>query len=214
MPEGFDFFDVPESQPSPELQLRMEVEKKIGEMGSLVSAQPLLKPAGISLLKQPGVTYYRHKRAWMIEVDADTEQEAKRKGQRVQQNLVGKRSLSSSDPYLHQLPLYVIFNTGWVVLEGIPERVKEHGTSLPDLKRDILRRGKGFFGASGVSLGGREGAYTLTLRPALKEHRGKFGPGSFRAETLEELSQKLDQAIEQVEKILASRVAGRWLDRK
>jgi hypothetical protein len=205
--DEFNFFpDAKPYVPQGADKYRIEVERKLGGHPEALAAPGLLKPAGASLVAENRLYYWRNK-AWLIQVDAKGKNEAAAKGKRVQKNLAGKRSLRASDPYLHHIPLYVVFNEGWVALPGIPEKAKKDGPSLADLKFDIVRTSKDFFGSRSSSLSGKAGAYTLNIAPAKREHKGVFRP--FRISgSLPEIQVKLDEAIEKVQAATSGKRGG------
>jgi SAM-dependent methyltransferase len=105
------FGDVEEPQ---ELPVGWDVESNLHEYPSMQS--DLLKPtAGI----EPQAAFlFTKARAWMVKTDAAGPKEAEKIGRRARRNLIGKRSLNASQPYLHALDLYVAYPGGHVLLAG------------------------------------------------------------------------------------------------
>ena len=209
LPKGFEGFDVGDIEVSNHTKYLREVETRAGGMSQVFDATRFVKPPAVALIKSDdggrAIRYWSRK-AWAITVDADSDGEARKLGEKVQKNLTSKKSMTASDPYLHQLTLYVIHNKGWVLLDGIPETVKvKTGPNLSDLKRSLVYKAEEYFGSNGATLGGKEGRYTLVLKPALAKHRGLFGESAVVAPTIPELETKLDAAIQKVESLLASR---------
>lgn len=186
----FDFFD---GSDKPEIDPLAEARASMGAQPYLIPAESVLSPQGLRITG-PGVYWSQGGRKWMIQTGARSEAEAKTLGLKVQKNLKSKGSLSASDPFLHHMPLLVVWSEGWVELPGIPE--KKRDTEVRDTKYVLTKKGLDFFGSRGFSLGGRKGAYTMTIKPVLKEHKGKFSTTTVRAATLEDLEKKLDQAIQ------------------
>ena len=85
-----------------------------------------------------------------------------------------------------------------------PRSVSDRAACLlaQDQEDGILYKAKSFFGSARAKLVGHAGAYLLELKPATRELRGKFQGGKLRAETLEEMSSKLDQVIAEVTKLI------------
>lgn len=176
-----------------------DVRRELGEEPTMLDASRLVTPPGLRGVDEPAAVYYfQRARAWMLKTS--DEGAARRVAAQAHKKLVGKRSLTASDPFLHHMPLYVAYPGGYVKAAGLPEKKRE--TSKADAKHRILRKGKDTFGARGVKLTGSEGAYRLEIRPARKEFRGKFGATAVTAPTLDEIEKKLDGAIEKVEALL------------
>jgi len=174
----------------------MSASRVLTELAEALDASRLVKPSGLREVDGGVIFYYRKSRAWAIDSQAQDEDAARRAGERVQRNLVGKKSLISSDPYLHHLTLYVAYPGGVVEIAGEPEKGRDTGKS--DAKHKISYRGQSAFGKKGFALEGRDGDYKITIRPYLKEHRGKFAVSTFRAATLDEISAALDRVIEKL----------------
>lgn len=205
--EEFGFFPV-EDRPAltPRTLATEQVRGLFGVLGGLHSPSEYLKPAGIEALSiERGVVLYLDwpDPAWQIEVDASSPERAVILGRRVLRNLIGVRSLGNAY-HLHHWPLFVIYDTGYVRLEGPPKREKASGPTVSGRKRALASKARAFFGRRGASLTGSEGAgYRLALRPALKRMQGVFGEGAITG-TLDELDAKLDGAIAQVKQRLGS----------
>lgn len=191
--DAFDLFGVEESASSP----MHDVENLLGEMPQTLAAQRLVKDEGLRGV-DPAVKHFFKSKAWAITTHARSAEEAAKIGKRVQSKLVSKRSLSASDPYMHDLDLYVVYDGGFVKLENEPKVEKVKAPGKRDVRDDILRKGKSVLGESGFKIGGREGAYHMRLIPALKKFKGKFSETSVSASTLEELDAKLDTVIEKL----------------
>lgn len=176
---------------------RDSVRQELREEPSLLDATRLLAPAIVQDIEPKGVYYFPRNRAWMLQTD---EHSAERVARRAHGGLVGKKSLTAADPYLHHLTLYVAHPGGYIKVEGPPEKARD--TEKSDKKYKILSKGKHTFGSQGIKLSGSEGSYTLEILPALKEFRGKFRAAKFTAPTLDEIEQKLDEAIDKVSVLL------------
>jgi hypothetical protein len=171
------------------------------EEPSLLDATKLVKPAGLRVIGREVISYFRRNKAWLFETHEASKSSAERAGKVAQANLISKTILTASDPYLHQLDLYVTYQDGWVKLEGILEKPKN--TEKADLKHKILLAGKAVFGERGIKISGGEGNYTLELLPVRKELRGKVRPAKVSAETLEGIQELLDKAIKGVSPLTA-----------
>lgn len=165
----------------------------------LLDPTPFLKRPE-RLLSGTGIEWFNRTKLWMVRVDADTAEEAEAMGRKLQRELASKRSLTAADPYLHHVPLVVLYGDDQSVeLPGLEESARRpKAPGKADLRRSITDRGKAFFGNKGFTLSGAEGRYHLTFRPALKKFRGVFSETSTSAKTLEEAAEKLDQAIEKL----------------
>ena len=92
------------------------VEELLGEPAGMHS--DLLKPTD-GLEPQAAFTF-RFARAWMVKTDASGPEEAAKIGRRARRNLIGKRSLTAAQPYLHDRDLYVAYPGGYVHLPASP----------------------------------------------------------------------------------------------
>lgn len=97
---------------------RAQVSQHVGENPEMLDARGLIKPAGLAKLSYQAVFYFRKKKAWMVLADVVTKREAERLGKQVQKNLISKRHLGASEPYLYHIPLFVAFSGGHVELKG------------------------------------------------------------------------------------------------
>ena len=203
--EGFDFFDTLQDHPvDPDQQILDQVGQHLRGHAETLSASTFLAPAGQHLLASPRLTYW-NRQAWSVQVKATDKATAQRQGLSLQRNLLAKKGLHSSVPYLHELPLFVRFQDGWVKLEGLApkEKAAPSGPSLNDQKHQISQQGELVFGAGSIRITGGDGAYRLTITPKLKIHQGVFRETSVAAPTLAELGQKLAQAIQKIQALLA-----------
>jgi hypothetical protein len=176
-----------------------DVRLELGEEPYILDASRLLAPAVLKNMEQPPAVYhFVRNQVWVLKtVDERT---AALVAAKAHKGLIGKRSLTASDPFFHHKTLYVAYPGGHIKVEGPPEKARE--TKKADLKHHILRKAKGTFGARGAKLSGAEGAYAIQVLPVRKEFRGKFSAALFRAPTLEGIEQKLDEAIEKVQVFL------------
>lgn len=209
----FDWFDDDDTPartpatPSPAAEARHAVIRRVGEEPSDVSAERYIRPAGLRGV-QPHLGWFIRKRAWMLETDASSESDARAIGHRAQKNLVPKKALTSSDPYLIHMPLYVTWKGGFVEIEGEPDLPRN--VDKLNAKHQIIVLAKRYFGALGVRLEGREGAYVLKLTPRLKalQERG-LRPIKLQAETLEGILSQLKDTLTGMG--LAEKIAARFL---
>lgn len=176
-----------------------ELDTEVGELGGLIAADPLLDPNFVAKLSMPGIRYYQKARVWALQ--APSEEQAQKIAEGAHRALVSRRNVSSSDPLLHDLRVYVGYPGGYFVADP-PVKEKRPKPTLAEDKRLFLLRAKEFFGESGVKLTGSEGDYRMMISPALKAHRGLFRPSIVRAATLEELGRMLDTAIAKVSAML------------
>lgn len=188
----FEFFP-PGPDSDKVVPIGLDVEKLLGETPMSLAAERLLTPAGLRGVLQGTVFFFRKKQSWMLRTP--DEQTARQVARRAHKNLVGKRSLTASDPFLHHLTLYVAYPGGYVKVDGPPEKARD--SEKLDAKYRITQKGKETFGARGVSLSGSEGKYMLVLTPTVKSLRGSKRV-QLLAPTLEELEQKLDDVIEDI----------------
>jgi hypothetical protein len=181
------------------MSLLHELAAQLGEYHELFSAERYLKPAGLRLLSPPGMMlyYFRKSRSWAVEVPVATEAEAERLAVRIRGQLVGKRSLTASDPFLHDRPLFVIYQHGIVRNEA--EAPAPRGPSAADQKHKLLYRAKDVFGERGAQLTGGAGDYRLRISPAKREWKGIFSPSTVQAATLDELAERLEEVIAKAE---------------
>jgi hypothetical protein len=202
LPEGFEGFERPEPAArgaNPLLQL----SEQLHDYAETRDASRLLKPAALALIDQrQGISHFRKAHAWAVHAPVASLREAERVARSVQSALVAKRSLDSSDPFLHHQTLYVNYTGGIVELAAEPEA--ERDTSKPDLKHALLYHAKSIFGERGAALAGSDGDYRLAVAPALKKHRGVFKQTLLRAPTLEGLRAELDAFVAQVDPESAS----------
>lgn len=81
---------------------------------SIIDATRLLKPEGLALLaKGPAIHYFRKRgapTAWAV--DVGSVKDADRVGKKIFKSLVSKRALTAADPFMHDLPLYVVHSGG------------------------------------------------------------------------------------------------------
>lgn len=121
---SFDQSDIPdfntnedEYTPDPSYVAKLGISKILG--GGLDEARLLssyVKPAGSHGI-DPRISYWKNK-GWAVVTQAPSKSEAIRLGRQVQNNLVAPSKLHYSDPYVHTLPLFVIYDGGeWVRIE-------------------------------------------------------------------------------------------------
>jgi hypothetical protein len=100
-----------------------DVEKELGEYPSMLDASRLLKPTVLRDVEQPPAVYFFQRGyAWMLKTHDQAS--AEKVARRAHKNLVGKRSLVASDPYLHHRKLFVAYPGGYVTHPGLPEKVR------------------------------------------------------------------------------------------
>lgn len=195
--DGFDGFgneDIPAVNDAYEAVL--SITKALG--GGLNQTVPLstyVKPSGTSGLENHA-SLWRNK-GWAIFTKAKNKAEAFRIGSRVQANLVAPSNLTSSDPYVHTLPLFVIYEGGeWVKLDPLEKKKKEpKGPSVSELKAEIVQKVEDLFGPKSARIVGSEGRYKIQISPTEPKAKKLFSPTSASAETLEALTAKVDAAI-------------------
>lgn len=179
-------------------RLAFDLRDQLHEEHSMFDASRYLKGPTLAAIEPKAVFYYQRHQAWELRVkDADT---AVKIAARAHKDLVSKTKLTAADQHFHHRKLYVSYPDGVVEHDGLPEA--KRNTEKADLKYKILLKGEETFGKRGVKLTGAEGAYKLAILPVRKELRGKFSGGAFSAATLQELDQKLDDAIGKVQHLL------------
>lgn len=170
-------------------EARLAIEKALGEMGSLLDATRLLKPAGLKLIGEPRIVFFQRARAWSVDLRSVSD------APKLFASLVSKRALTASDPYLHDMPLYVPTKDGFVVVTPAEKASKApKAPNKNDEKDALIRHVEAFFGLNSARIIGRDGDYNLALKP-VGRFRGVFGATSFSAPTLSELGVKMDAAI-------------------
>ena len=205
LPHGFEGFDT--ERPgvvSPVEEAIREIRGKVGGLDEALSSHRLLKSPGISLLADPVIRYW-DRRAWLVISKAPNVSGARAVGVKVQKNLKGKKTLSAADPYLHQLPLYVVAQDGkWVKIDPIPEKVKvKTGPDLNDQKRAVISKGEDYFGPGSIRItGGGSRGYTLAVTPKKPEHKKLFRMQTVKGSSLDDLSSRLDEAIGKIDQFL------------
>jgi hypothetical protein len=119
-------------------------------------------------------------------------------GKRVQANLIAPSKLNYSTPYVHTLPLFVVYNGGHVRFEPVEKKSAPKGPMLSDQKDAIVRKANAFFGLKSAQITGSEGKYKLSLTPTDSKIKGVFRSSSVSADTLKEIETQLDLAIGKV----------------
>lgn len=102
---GFDLFEDQDDEPAPAPKPIDLLDKSLGTAPVNHPAERLLKPEGIVLLARPMVSHYVSARSWAVEVKPGTD--LQKAGKKLFASLIGKRSLAVSDPFLHDMTLYV-----------------------------------------------------------------------------------------------------------
>ena len=107
---GFKSFDSSEiDEPTPKADPKDSISKELG------SGPPQAMPLSVYL--RPGsstqginrLIWYWERKGWAVETTARNEVEAIRLGQKLQKSLLPPTKVSASDPYVHNLPLFVIY---------------------------------------------------------------------------------------------------------
>jgi len=112
---GFDLFDTPVTPPTPEVSKSNNLAAKLGETPMLIASEKVLKPAVLPLVSQK-FNYYRGKQAWAIRATvARNEVEALALGKKLLANLIAQKNLTSREPNLKGLPLYVEYGESYVM---------------------------------------------------------------------------------------------------
>ena len=128
---AFDLFeDVEPIEYSKRQKARHEIDKRFNSPGQILAASTYIKPEAMQGVDD-GIVYWRGM-VWAIQTDAKTKEEALRIGKRVQRNLVGVRSLSVSDPYVHTLPMFVLYENGSVEMPAAGSKKKSSGEAMED----------------------------------------------------------------------------------
>lgn len=177
---------------------RFDLENQLGEMGQMLDATRLVKPAGLRGLVQSVIYQFRRNAAWLVQADTTDADKAIEIGKRVRKNLISKRALTAADPFFHDKTLYVEYGDNTVDL-GVEEKpVRAPTVNKSDERGRILDKGRAVFGQNGVKLTGHDGAYTLAVIPALAKFRRVFSTTTTSAATLDEIEARLDRVIAQV----------------
>lgn len=192
---GFDFFDVEEAPASRAIIARDNITRELRARDpQLLSAETYIKPSGMAGVSS--LVHFWSGRGWAVQSSARNATEAERIGKRVQSNLVAARNLRAADPYVHTLPLFVIYGSSYLMLEPAEKKKAEaKSVSVTDQKTHIVRKGESVFGAGSVKITGKQGAYVLGIEPTKKNLKKMFASSSVRAADLASLETKLDSAI-------------------
>lgn len=117
LPFGFEGFDVPDEPIA--VTPRMEVEKKLGSMGSMMESKPFLRSdVGIDRL-----WFFKRQQSFYIEIKGD-ESKAKKMGKRFQKALRSAMHMPSSYPELRDKALYVGHDDGYVELPPLKKYLR------------------------------------------------------------------------------------------
>jgi len=128
---GFDLFDVEESTPTGVEKARRDIEKKLGGSPRIIALNTYVKPEGREGLD--GAVLFWWNKAWAVISNARTESEALRVGRKIQRSLVAPRNISASDPYVHTLPLYVIYGDGqWLMMPPMQRKASGMAARMSD----------------------------------------------------------------------------------
>ncbi|MFI5300485.1 MAG: hypothetical protein ACHREM_20555 [Polyangiales bacterium] len=155
------------------------LEREYGGLPETLSAERLFTPDFLVHLASTGVgrgaaVYFWRGKGWAITAFASGRGTATKLAQQAAKKLKGKRSLTSSDPYLHDLPGFVMYShEGEWALVAVSQATPKApvGPSVTDARYALTHHAKQVFGASGVHLSGGAGAYHLEIRPALSKFR-------------------------------------------
>jgi len=105
-----DLFDVGEVAPDLSYDLRVELERKLGEQGQVLEAAPMFSGSVHNLIGDR-VYYFTRSRAWFVYIDAPAPQ-AVAQAKRAQKKLRGSRSVQADQIILRGRTLYVGSNDG------------------------------------------------------------------------------------------------------
>jgi hypothetical protein len=201
--DDLDWGDQPAYVPLPRDPHWDDLRGLFGEPRYL-DALTYIKPAGLDKISgEWRIRVYGkgHPRMWAVAVDAANEEAARKIGGTLYHNLVGKRSLTAADFHLYDTPLYVVTKNAAVECAP-PKKVgaKKPSSTTANEKNALLRKGRAFFGAKGVSISGNAGSYRMSIRATLKAHQRLFREQVANGATIAELSNKLDGAIAAVKR--------------
>ena len=202
--QGFDFFDVePAKRMDPVSKARQGIAADLGGgLERVVSATTYVKPTGLSGLDH--ASYLWDRQGWAVVSGAANRDEALKIGKKVQSNFVSASKLAASDPYVHTLPLFVIYGGKWVKLEPVEKKAAAARTapSLSEQKRRIVLAGEEVFGSGSIRIAGTEGEYILNIEPTLKKAKRMFAPATVKAGTIEGLAEKMSIAVSRAKSLL------------
>jgi len=172
-----------------------------GEEPQIFPADIYIKPDAMKGI-DAGALYWNRK-GWAVVTDARSESEAQRIGQKIQKNLIAPTKLGASYPYVHTLPLFVIYKGGrWVRLSPVEKKDEaKTGPSISEQKDAIVRMGEEVFGRKSIRIAGSSGRYVLSINPTAAKMRKTVKPGSTSAPTLDGLRVKLEGAISAAERV-------------
>jgi len=147
----FDFFDMDDGADVP-VAPNYEDELGLRELPETLAAERLLKSP--ELVSDGRILSYRRGRTWAVRVIASSQDKAAALGRRIQKSLVGKRSLTASDPFFHDKRLVVIYDDGWVELPPAEASSEERSAARMTKQRDRDRVMVGKLLAKLISVGG------------------------------------------------------------
>jgi len=199
---GFDFFDVqPAVEPDPMDEAKRRLELGFGSPARHVAAGTYVRPRGMAAGVADLALLWPNQ-GWALISDAQTKAEAEAIGRKAQTHLTPPSKLTAADPYVHTLPLFVIYGRRWVKLEAPQKkRTGPKPASVTEVKAALAREGNAVFGAGAVSITGKAGAYQLRIEPRKVALRRAFRPVTVSGD-LDKLESKLREAIKTAQAFL------------
>ena len=101
-------FDIDDEEPEldPEIQTLRDFEKKVGGMAQLIAPKRVLRDVRAAAIIGNKIHYIAPHKAWFVYADIP-QRGALKLGKRLYRGLIGRRNLPSSNPALHQVPLWI-----------------------------------------------------------------------------------------------------------
>ena len=200
----FGFID--DNEPSSEIDPRDSIGKELGGgPPRALSLEGYLRPNSSFPGIEPLIWFWDGK-GWAVQTKARSESDALRLGQKLQKSLLPRTKVHYSDPYIHTLPLFVIYEGGqWVRLNPLEKKVVvKKGPTLTEQKDEIIREADSFFGYGSAKVQGSGGDYRLIIDPKDKKLKALYGKTMTSAETLEKLLQRIQEVIARARKEVAA----------
>lgn len=190
-----DFFDNVEDSGPTALQ---SFEKEAGGQAEMIDPRDFLEQTNLTRQLNRKVYFIRPQKAWFVDAEVSSP-EALKISKELFSALIPRKRLPAATPAFHDKPLWISLITGEVQKFEPPQSKPKQPSESSTLKYKITQLGKSVFGATGFSLTGHAGKYTMRFKPTLAKNRGKFREGIISVESLEEAEVKLNEIIAKFE---------------
>lgn len=168
-----------------------------------VNPAELLKEAGVEMLDPGDVVLFEHRRAWMVTHNLRDEAAAIKFGTKLRKLMLPRRDLAAAYPLMIDLPLYVVYNDGFVVVDALAKaESKKKGPSITEQKDAIIRRGESVFGSGSIKMRpSQDDKYILVIQATDKDVKKLFPRPARTVGTLVDLAAEMEHAIGVVAKM-------------